>query len=664
MSSKKVSVKGVARRVASAEKALIRDRLKASTAVSRTEDSFQNFALNLGIGTDNPLSSSTYGFNPISRIRTELEWIHRGSWLGGVAIDLVADDMTREGIEMRSEISPEEDELLEEAADEFDVWGQLNAALKWARLYGGCIVVPLIDGQDPSTPLNLDRIGKKAFRGLLVLDRWSVEPSLEDLVSEPGPYLGLPKYYTVTSDAPGYRAQRIHYTRAFRFIGIELPYWQKVMENLWGISVIERLYDRMIAFDSATTGVAQLMYKSHLRTLKLPGLRNAIMAGGEALKGIIGNVAMMRRFQSIEGITLIDGQDELQVDQLNATPGMAEGLLQFAQQIAGALQVPLVRLLGQSPAGLNSTGEGDLRTYYDGIKKQQKRALTKPVRTIYQIMAKSLGIDLSHGFSFRFKTLWQMTEKEKAEVAKTKTETILGAFNDGVIDRMTALQELREQSRDTGVFANITDEDIEDAEGEPPLPAPGGEGEGEVAGGGTESERVPAPAKSEGKEDVSKPGEKSKKPASKAKDYIGGSIRLRDFQGLPVTIEVSQGQQRSGGKGVGAWTVIMPVDYGFIENTGSAEGAFEQMDCFVGPQPLADRVWIVDQLNLKTGAFDEHKCMLGFGSEQDAVETYVRAYHDQDRRRIGGVTGMSMDMFREWLQKGDVARPVKLMAMP
>lgn len=658
--SKKVSVKGVGQRQTNAEKALLRSKLKSST--TRTDDSFQNFALNLGIGTDNPLSSSTYGFNPISRVRTELEWIHRGSWLGGVAIDLVADDMTREGIEMRSEIEPGEDEILEEAADSFDVWGKLNAALKWARLYGGCILVPLIDGQDPSTPLRIDRIGKDSFRGLLVLDRWCVEPSLEDLVAEPGPYLGLPKYYRVTSDAPGYRGQRIHYTRAFRFIGIEIPYWQTVMENLWGISVIERLYDRMVAFDSASTGLAQLMYKSHLRTLKMPGLRQAIMVGGEAMKGIIGNVNFMRRYQSIEGITLIDGQDDLQVDQVSATPGMAEGLLQIAQQLAGALQIPLVRFLGQSPAGLNSTGEGDLRTYYDGIKKQQKRTLTMPVRIIYEIMARSLGVSLKEGFSFRFKSLWQMNEKEKADVAKTKTETILGAFNDGVIKRMTALQELREQSRDTGVFSNITDEDIEDAEDEPPLAPPVQMGQEEVPDGGASAEGV-IKQESEGGG-----GGEGKKPApakAKAKDELmPGNIRLRDFQGLPVTIESAQGQVRKGGKGSQQWQTVMPVDYGFIEGTWSAEGLREQMDCFVGPSATADRVWIVDQINLRTGLFDEHKCMLGFDSEAHAIDTYVAAYHDKGRERIAGVTAMSMDNFREWLQKGDLARPVKLMAMP
>jgi len=81
-----------------------------------------------------------------------------------------------------------------------------------------------------------------------------VEPSLYDLVTDYGPNLGLPKFYRVTAMAPALINQKIHYSRVIRFDGIKMPYWQRVMENLWGISVLERMYDRMIAFDSATTG--------------------------------------------------------------------------------------------------------------------------------------------------------------------------------------------------------------------------------------------------------------------------------------------------------------------------------------------------------------------------------------------------------------------------
>jgi hypothetical protein len=50
-----------------------------------------------------------------------------------------------------------------------------------------------------------------------------------------------------------------------------------------------------------------------------------------------------------------------------------------------------VRLLGQSPAGLNSTGESDWRNYYDGINARQNKDLGDGTTTIYKLTAQSAG---------------------------------------------------------------------------------------------------------------------------------------------------------------------------------------------------------------------------------------------------------------------------------
>ena len=358
----KTSIKAAVRD-ANREDAKARRALHSGTSIGpvSTIDSFVNFAQKLGAGADNPLTSASYGYNPITRNRQQLEWIHRGSWLGGVAVDLVADDMTRAGVDFHTEIAPDEQEMMEHEAITLDIWGKINEVIKWSRLYGGCIGVMLVDGQDPATPLRLETVGPDQFKGLLVIDRWMCEPSLEDLVTDYGAHLGLPKYYKINAAAPALKGAKIHHSRlAFRMVGVELPQNQRMTENLWGISVLERLWDRMIAFDSASTGAAQLVYKSYLRTLKIPGLRDIVAAGGQAYTGLIQYTEMMRRFQGIEGITLIDGEDEFEAQGHSAFSGLSDALTQFGQQLSGALQIPLVRLFGQSPAGMNSTGESCL----------------------------------------------------------------------------------------------------------------------------------------------------------------------------------------------------------------------------------------------------------------------------------------------------------------
>lgn len=438
-----------------------------------TFDGFLNMAHKLGVGADNVLSSSTYGFNPITRNRQLLEWIHRGSWIGGQVIDVIADDMTRAGVDYQSDIAPQDETRLSTSLQRMGIWEAINEVVKWSRLYGGALGVALIDGQDPRTPLNLETIGPGQFKGLLVLDRWMCEPAVEDLVTEFGPHLGLPRYYRIQPNAPALRGSAVHHSRVmFRLEGVRAPYNQRLTENLWGISVIERLYDRMIGFDAATTGAGQLVHKAHLRTLKVKGLRDLVAAGGRPLAGFYAYVENMRRFQGIEGLTVVDGEDEFDTQQTSAFSGLSDALIQFGQQLSGATQIPLVRLFGQSPAGLNSTGESDLRTYYDHINQRQQRDLHHGVVTIHHLIARSKQIELPPDFELDFTPLWQLSATEKGEMASKVATTVGQAYGDGLIGRKTALKELRQQSRTTGIFTNISSEIINEADDE--VAPPGG----------------------------------------------------------------------------------------------------------------------------------------------------------------------------------------------
>jgi uncharacterized protein len=436
-----------------------------------TMDSFQNLAARLGWGAGSQHDHSSYGFNFISRNRLQLEAMYRTSWVVGQAVDVVAEDMTREGIDLKGDIDPDDIEQMAKELERLRIWDHICDTIKWGRLYGGAIAVMLIDGQRASTPLNMDSITKGQFKGLLVMDRWQLQPDLQDLVTELGPDLGMPKYYDVIIGAKGLAGQRIHYSRVVRIDGVDLPFWQSQAENLWGQSVIERLFDRLTAFDSTTTGAAQLVYKAHLRTYKVPKLRSIIATGGPAFNALIKQMEQIRLWQSNEGMTVMDGEDTYEAHQYNFS-GLSDILLQFGQQLSGALGIPLVRLFGQSPAGLNSTGESDLTTYYDNIKQQQERRLRSPLTKLYSVLSRSvLGQPLPDNFSLDFTSLWQMSDKEKAEIASSITSTVIEAHDAGMIDRKTALKEMRQSSEATGIWSNITDEDIKQAADDPPPPS-------------------------------------------------------------------------------------------------------------------------------------------------------------------------------------------------
>jgi phage-related protein (TIGR01555 family) len=434
-----------------------------------TLDNFQNFTAALGLGANNQLSNSSYGFNQITRDRGLLEAAYRGSWVVGIVVDAPAEDMTRAGIEIESTISPEDNDVLQAALFDMQIWQALQSCLKWARLYGGSLGYLMIDGQDPSTPLDMDSISPGQFKGIMPLDRWMVQPGVMRPIREFGPNFGLPSEYTMMQTVPliDYWPV-IHHTRMLRFTGIELPFNQRMAENMWGESVVERIYDRLISFDSTTIGAAQLVYKAHLRIMKVDQLRNIIAAGGPAMAGLTAQIANMRLTQANEGITLLDTTDEFEA-QAYTFAGLSDMLMQFGQQIAGAGQIPLVRLFGQSPAGLGSTGEADLRTYYDGLAKNQERDLRQPLVKVLDIISRSvLKKPLPKGTKFRFNPLWLIKETERSSLGAQTTDSVIKAFEAGLISQAVALKELRQSSHVTGIWSNITDEDIKDADDLPP----------------------------------------------------------------------------------------------------------------------------------------------------------------------------------------------------
>lgn len=453
----------------------------------KTADGFENFVSRLGTNPRNAnvLSKGYYEFSNLTKNRMQLEAAYRTSWIVGMLVDIVADDMLRAGITITSNEAAENIEDMQAEISNLDILGSVADVVRWGRLYGGSIGVLQIEGQDLSTPLDFERIGQGQFKGITVYDRWQIMPDLTRVI-QTGPDIGLPAYYTIITSqdyiqntmAPNpEKAQStmmsgviVHHSRIIRQVGIPLPFFQAITEWMWGASVIERLHDRLVSFDTTTLSAANLVNRAYLRTVQVDGLRQILSSGGKAEEALLQQFEYMRMLQTNEGITLLDGKDTF-ATQSYSFSGLSDMLIQFGQQISGACGIPLVRLFGQSPAGLNSTGESDLRMYYDNINSQQNKKLRNPMEKILKVLYRSMyGKAMPTDMRFAFTPLWQISATERATIGKTNTESVIGAMDAGIINVATAMKELRQQSPESGVFTTITDEQIQEAEEEPPMP--------------------------------------------------------------------------------------------------------------------------------------------------------------------------------------------------
>lgn len=462
-------------------------------------DGFTNVVARLGVNGTNALSGGTYTRSALSLNPRVLEAMYSSSWIVGKVVDQIAEDMTRAGIIIQG--TDQVDEIHDVLA-KTNTWNSLTELIKWGRLYGGAAGVIMIEGQNLASPLRIETVSKGAYKGLTVIDRWRLTTDGNTTLAA-GIEAGQPEFYTLTATG-----ERVHHSRVIRQVGTVLPYWQALMQQGWGASVIERLDDRVIAFDSVTMGAANLVFKAYLRTVRVDGLRHILSQGGLAEENLIKMFRLMQTLQTNEGITLLDKLDEFDTHAY-AFAGLSDLIDKFGEQLSGASGIPLVILFGQSPRGFSS-GDADIKKYNDGINSQQEARTRAPLETLLQIAHRSAsGREAPPEMSFTFAPLTQLTETEKATIGKTTAEAVTGLDNAGIISRGTALREMQRSSLVTGLGSTITDEEIEEADEEPPMPAVEGLPPGaDPAAAGLDPEEVPT-----GKEGEVKPTVKKTKAA-------------------------------------------------------------------------------------------------------------------------------------------------------
>ena len=432
---------------------------------SRALDAFSNVLARLGAGTPNLLEGTEYSLQRMSRDFNTLNALYRESWIVRRIIDVIPADMLKNWITITSGLEPDVEKRLSLTLRRTQLIDKLKRGMQWGRLYGGALGVMLVkhQGYDLSQPLQLDWIMPGDFAGLLIFDRWNgVNPSSELIEDISDPDYGYPKYYTVTDPAGG-GSVKIHHSRVVRFTGNTLPFWEEIAEMQWGASVVESIFDELRKRDNVSWNIAQLTFMANIRVLKMQDLGQLLAAtDNESQAELLRTLEAQNMLLNNMGMQVMDAADGLETHQYTFG-GLSDCYQQFIMDISGAAEIPVTRLFGRSPSGLNATGESDLQNYYDMIAEKQESYL-RPIlnKVLPPFIISTLG-SLPDDFDFEFDPVAEPTDKERADLAKCGTDNVVAAYNAGLISQRTALKELKQQSERTGVWTNITDEDIERA---------------------------------------------------------------------------------------------------------------------------------------------------------------------------------------------------------
>ncbi len=421
-------------------------------------------------GYDNPLAGlgessvllSAGTFSPVNLTRNipALTNAYRGSWLAKKIIDMPAEDMTRNWYKLSTTLSQRALQKLRDLEARHSVKQELTNGIRWARLYGGCEVLMVVDDpliDDLATPLIPELLSKGSFHGLLVLDRTSgITPSEELVTDLDDPDYDTPMYYTVDLTIDGVTEMvDIHHSRLLHFNGRELPSSELIKGDYWGASELEHIMDSLMRHENLCANIAQLVFQANVTTLKSGDIMATMSMGTtEAKEGIARALEFENKMMSSYGTLLLGSDDTMENQQYNFT-GLPEIYQQSLLDVAGAAEIPATKLYGRSPEGMNATGEADLRNYYDMISSLQERMLRPALEKLLPVMAISCWGIVPKDMRIVFEPVMTMNAKEQMEMAEQHMRTIKMGIEAGVVTPEKAQEELKVWSERTGVWTKI-----------------------------------------------------------------------------------------------------------------------------------------------------------------------------------------------------------------
>lgn len=461
-------------------KEVIKEKLKSQTEVLNklyTIDAFQNQMARLGFGQPNLNEGADYPLTRMSQNYNLFTSLYRSSWIVRKIVDVFPSDMVKNWIKFNSSLDPEKISKINSVIRKTKTKEKIKEGLRWARLYGGAAGLILIDGdEDLSEPLDYDAIMLDDYKGLLIFDRWNgIYPDieLEDDISDEE--YGYPKYYSISlSEANNnlmlsYNKQdlvKVHHSRIVRFNGRDLPLWERQAEMFWGESEIEIVFEELKKRDNTSANIASLIFLANIRVLKMNDLGQLLGASTQkAQENLYKVLQAQNQLMSNMGIYVMDKDDDFGSEQYSFG-GLNDIYESFMLDIAGACEMPVTKLFGREPAGFNSTGESDLTQYYDTLEEKQETYLQPIIDKLLPIIFMSTLGAIPEDLDWEFNPCMNVNSKDLVDLAQSMASPIFEAFNAGLITKEIALKELKQQNEKTGMWSNITDEDIKNAKNE------------------------------------------------------------------------------------------------------------------------------------------------------------------------------------------------------
>lgn len=356
-------------------------------------DGFENVITGLGtLARDVQMSTRWQPSEPLDD--ATLDSIYEGSGTSAVVIDSYPTHAFRRGI-----LGP-----AKATADALHVVARVERAFKLARLFGGAAIVLVTD--DVDTPSHLPPAPGSRVIELRVFDRRRVRPKTATSDVAHAELLSI-------SPLRG-KTQAVHRSRVVLVRGVETTDTVRLRRQGWDSSVLDRLMATIRSYENAHLAAGALLHKASESVLTLKNLIQMVTSN----KGLLENrAAGLRLGMGLTGIILLDadaGESYTKVE--TSLAGLPEAVTRFLAKLASESGIPAQILSGESPTGLNATGDAAITQWDDAVAAWRERHADPVLRDLF-------GRICPEASDFYWPPFRETPPKAAAETSKIVAET-------------------------------------------------------------------------------------------------------------------------------------------------------------------------------------------------------------------------------------------------
>lgn len=363
----------------------------------------------------------------------QLTSLYEGNGLFSKIIDTPAEEALKHGFNLNLN-SDELDNFVEECLDELEWEEKAATAIKWARLYGGSIIVMLIDdGRGLEEPVDWQNI--KSIDELRVFERAVVQPDYASLYMQDyggkgnvnrTSKFGEPEFYYVTSM---YGSFMVHESRCLVFRNGVLPEQvSNTTYQMWGMPEYIRIKRALRETVTAHTDATKLLERSVQAIYSMKNLAS-LLATDDGEDQVVRRLEVIDMARGLLNSIAIDADGENYDFKSISFSGVKDVIDSTCNMLSALANIPQTLLFGRSPAGENATGASDLENYYNFVERIQKLMLKRNLRYLLDVVFRagvaSGEIDEEPDYKLVFNPLWSLSDAEQATVEQTKASASL-----------------------------------------------------------------------------------------------------------------------------------------------------------------------------------------------------------------------------------------------